>query len=94
MSPFVASAGPAGRGLLLGEPALSTDAAAAGTGAEQGAQVPALETLFEAHYADVWRLLRRFGVRASELDDAAQEVFWVAARKLADIRAGRERAFL
>jgi RNA polymerase sigma-70 factor (ECF subfamily) len=94
MSPFVASAGPAERGLLLGEHALSSDAAAEGTGPEKGAQVPGLEALFEAHYADVWRLLRRFGVRPSELDDAAQEVFWVAARRLADIRAGRERAFL
>lgn len=94
MSPFVASAGPAERELLLGEHALSSDAAAAGAEPEKGERVPALEALFEAHYADVWRLLRRFGVRPAELDDAAQEVFWVAARRLADIRAGRERAFL
>jgi RNA polymerase sigma-70 factor (ECF subfamily) len=50
--------------------------------------------LFAAHYADVWRILRRFGVKNAELDDAAQEVFWVAARRLADIQAGRERSFL
>jgi RNA polymerase sigma-70 factor (ECF subfamily) len=50
--------------------------------------------LFEAHYASVWRLLRRFGVPPSQLDDAAQEVFWVAARRISDIQPGREHAFL
>ena len=50
--------------------------------------------LVEADSEFVWRSLRRLGVRAADLDDAAQEVFVVAARKLADIEAGRERAFL
>lgn len=50
--------------------------------------------LFQTHYAAVWRLLRRFGVPLAQLDDAAQEVFWVAARRFADIEAGREKAFL
>jgi RNA polymerase sigma-70 factor (ECF subfamily) len=50
--------------------------------------------LFMAHYASVRRLLRRFGVATASVDDAAQEVFWVAVRRLADIRAGSEKAFL
>ena len=58
------------------------------------ASVLDIKTLFSTHYASVWRLLRRFGVSPSALDDAAQEVFWVAARRLADIEVGRERAFL
>ncbi len=53
-----------------------------------------LQTLFRAHYASIWRLLRRLGVRHAQLDDAAQEVFWVAARRFADIEVGREHAFL
>jgi RNA polymerase sigma-70 factor (ECF subfamily) len=53
-----------------------------------------LRSLFEQHYAPVWHLLRRFGVESPQLDDAAQEVFWVAARRLGDIREGSERAFL
>jgi RNA polymerase sigma-70 factor (ECF subfamily) len=53
-----------------------------------------LEALFRGHYASIWRLLRRFGVKSPELDDAAQEVFWIAARRLADIRSGSESAFL
>ena len=53
-----------------------------------------LRSLFQVHYRSIWRLLRRLGVRQSQLDDAAQEVFWVAARRLNDIVPGREHAFL
>jgi RNA polymerase sigma-70 factor (ECF subfamily) len=53
-----------------------------------------LRALFEAHYVLIWRLLRRFGMPAAQLDDGAQEVFWVAARRLEDIAPGRESAFL
>jgi len=53
-----------------------------------------LRGLFDSYYARVWRLLRRLGVPAAQLDDAAQEVFWVAARRLGDINPGSEHAFL
>jgi len=53
-----------------------------------------LRALFQAHYASTWRLLRRLGVRPALLDDATQEVFWVAARRLPDIQPGRETSFL
>ena len=53
-----------------------------------------IRDLFHTHYASVWRLLRRFGVHPSQLDDAAQEVFWVAARRLSIIQRGKEHAFL
>ena len=42
----------------------------------------------------MWRLLRRLGVPSAQLDDATQEVFWVAARRLFDIEPGREGPFL
>lgn len=45
-------------------------------------------------YDFVWRTLRRFGVQEAGVDDAAQEVFVVVARKLASIEAGQERSFL
>lgn len=64
---------------------------------ERNAALPAmcdLRALFHAHHGSVWRLLRRFGVHPSRLDDAAQEVFWVAARRLRDIQPGKEQAFL
>ena len=53
-----------------------------------------LRALFAAHYPAIWRLLRRLGVREPQVDDAAQEVFWVAARRLDDIEPGSERSFL
>ena len=53
-----------------------------------------LRGLFECHYASIWRLLRRLGVPQAQLDDAAQEVFWVAARRIAHIEPGREHPFL
>lgn len=53
-----------------------------------------LSALFRQYYAGIWRLLRRLGVPTANVDDAAQEVFWVAARKLTEIRPGKERSFL
>lgn len=53
-----------------------------------------MRALFHAHYTSIWRLLRRLGVPPAQLDDAAQEVFWVAARKLAQIEPGKQHSFL
>jgi RNA polymerase sigma-70 factor (ECF subfamily) len=50
--------------------------------------------LLKAHFREVWRVVRRFGVPEAGADDAAQEVFIVASRRLADIEPGRERQFL
>ena len=50
--------------------------------------------LIERHFDFVWRSLRRLGVREADADDAAQEVFVVAARRLDDVLGDRERAFL
>lgn len=50
--------------------------------------------MFQAHYELVWRLVRRLGVAQDAADDAAQQVFLVAAERLDDIAVGSERAFL
>ena len=55
---------------------------------------PAIRSLFERYYASIWRLLRRLGVPVAQLDDATQEVFWIAARRLSDIEPGSEHPFL
>jgi RNA polymerase sigma-70 factor, ECF subfamily len=44
------------------------------------------DALYEAQFPFVWRTLRRFGVPASVAEDAAQDVFVVLHRKLADLR--------
>ena len=46
------------------------------------------------HFEFVWRSLVRLGVPRQDADDALQQVFLVASRKLGSIEVGRERAFL
>lgn len=46
------------------------------------------------HLDFVWRSLRRLGVLAGDVDDAAQRVFLIANDKLTSIRPGSERSFL
>jgi RNA polymerase sigma-70 factor (ECF subfamily) len=53
-----------------------------------------LEVLARENFQFIWRSLRRLGVPPAGVDDAAQQVFEVASRRLADIELGRERAFL
>lgn len=53
-----------------------------------------LRTLFDAHFDFVWRSLRRLGVPELTVDDAAQEVFLVLSRRLAEVDVGREKSFL
>lgn len=55
---------------------------------------PRLVGLVRDHYAFVWRLLRRLGLREGDADDAAQQVFLTASRRLNDVEVARERAFL
>ncbi len=43
-----------------------------------------LDSVYREHFQGVWRLLRRLGVPVAALDDAAQDVFLVVHRKLAD----------
>lgn len=75
----------------------STLLAAAPGGTKPGeslgcAQPARLRTVFEAEWDFVWRLLRRLGLR--EVDDAAQHVFLIFARKIASVDAGKEHSFL
>lgn len=45
---------------------------------------PNVVEIYERHFDFVWRSLRRLGVRAVDLEDAAQEVFLVVHRRLGD----------
>lgn len=44
--------------------------------------------------AFVWRTLRRFGLTAADADDAAQQVFVIVSKRLAQIKPESERSFL
>jgi RNA polymerase sigma-70 factor, ECF subfamily len=54
----------------------------------------AVAQLVAQHSRFIWCLLRRLGVAVSYLDDATQQVFIVASRRMDDMSVGRERAFL
>jgi RNA polymerase sigma-70 factor (ECF subfamily) len=53
-----------------------------------------LRSMVDAQLDRVWRLLRRLGVPERSLEDAVQEVFEVASRRVDDIRPGSEQTFL
>jgi RNA polymerase sigma-70 factor (ECF subfamily) len=53
-----------------------------------------LARLLNQHFRMVWRALRRLGVPASAVDDATQEVFIVASKKIEAIEPDHERRFL
>jgi RNA polymerase sigma-70 factor, ECF subfamily len=53
-----------------------------------------LRALVDAHHEFLWRSVRRLGAPTEQVDDAVQEIFFIAHRRLEDIEPGRERAFL
>ena len=53
-----------------------------------------LRGLVNVHFDFVWRSLRRLGLSSADADDASQQVFLVAARKLDLIQPGCDRSFL
>src|SRR5258706_8189257 len=53
-----------------------------------------LEAMVQTHFDAVWRSLRRLGVTDGSLDDAAQQVFMIAARKLETIDPASEKPYL
>jgi RNA polymerase sigma-70 factor (ECF subfamily) len=53
-----------------------------------------LRAMLDQHFEFIWRQLRRLGLSPDLADDAAQQVFIVASRKLEAIVPGRERSFL
>lgn len=53
-----------------------------------------LRRMLDEHFDFLWRSLRRFGLSEDRADDAAQQVFLIASRKLDAIQLGSERSFL
>jgi RNA polymerase sigma-70 factor, ECF subfamily len=66
-------------------------AAVASADAEPGRRIA---TMVANYHGLVWRSLRRLGVFECDADDASQQVFLVAHRRLADIAPESERSFL
>jgi RNA polymerase sigma-70 factor (ECF subfamily) len=55
----------------------------------EGRDVLDFEQVYREHFPFVWRNLRRVGVPESALDDAAQDVFVVVYRRLAELTGPR-----
>lgn len=53
-----------------------------------------LRAILDRDYEFLWRSLRRIGVPQGSVEDAAQKVLLVLARRLAEIKPGSEKAFL
>ena len=53
-----------------------------------------ITAIVRAHHDFIWRLLRRLGIPPGDVDDATQQVFCVAARRVEEITRGSERSFL
>ncbi len=60
----------------------------------RAAEKARLRAMVDQHFHATYRALQRLGVPSAELDDSAQQVFWIASRKLGAITPGSERAFL
>jgi RNA polymerase sigma-70 factor (ECF subfamily) len=50
--------------------------------------------MVDGHFNFIWRYLRGLGVPEANVDDAAQQVFLVAAQKIESVVVGSERSFL
>ena len=59
-------------------------------GIEVGAGTMTFEETYRAHFAFVWRSLRRLGIAEDDAADAAQDVFIIVHRKLPEF-AGRSK---
>jgi RNA polymerase sigma-70 factor (ECF subfamily) len=53
-----------------------------------------LRAMFAQHFEFIWRSLRHLGLSQDLADDAAQQVFIIASRKLGSISHESERSFL
>jgi RNA polymerase sigma-70 factor, ECF subfamily len=74
--------------------AVSEDAAVSSEPGPSKVDPARLATLLNRHYGGVWRAVRRFGVPAEAAEDATQEVFIIASRKLPTILEGQELRYL
>ncbi len=55
---------------------------------------PAWRALHDAHFEFVYRVVRRLGTPSDELEDACQDVFIVAFRRISSFRTGRISTWL
>lgn len=62
--------------------------------AREGSNEQSFEALVASQYDFIWRVLRGFGLSRSDAEDAAQQVFMIAARKFDAIAPDKARSFV
>lgn len=72
----------------------SADGGRAESGVRMAPSKARIQAMVVAYYDFVWRSLCHLGVPSTDVDDAAQQVFMVALRKVEAITPGFERKFL
>jgi RNA polymerase sigma-70 factor, ECF subfamily len=72
----------------------AVEASAAPRATSAAADADRLRRIVTENYGFVWRSLRRLGVPEADSDDGVQRVLAVVARRLHELAAGAERAFL
>ena len=77
---------PGGRSALDGAPLVAEAHSAIGEERVRG--------IVRDHYAFLWRSLRRLGVAEASVEDAAQQVLLVVAKRICDITVGSEKSFV
>ena len=81
-----------------GEPPSSAEHEPVAPAADRPALSPESAVRFrgmvDGHFNFIWRYLRGLGVPEANVDDAAQQVFLVAAQKIESVVVGSERSFL
>ena len=60
----------------------------------EGADAGRVTSIVVEHFDVLWRFVHRLGLADGDVDDAVQEAIVVLARKLDQVEAGSERAFL
>jgi RNA polymerase sigma-70 factor (ECF subfamily) len=65
-----------------------------GRGRADALDTERLRAIVVGEHAFVWRMLRRSGVSAAQVDEAVSRVFDVLMRRLGEVLAGKEQAFL
>lgn len=91
LTPSTASAAAAS---VAGSPVHGRALSTARSGEHVNERAELLPELVRAHFANVWRFLRRLGFEPDVIDDAAQDLFLVVLRRIDEVKPGSERAFL
>jgi RNA polymerase sigma-70 factor, ECF subfamily len=78
----------------MGAPELAATALPPALATDRPVDHARITAIVRTYHDFIWRLLRRLGIPLRNVDDATQQVFCVASRRIDEIAPGSERSFL